>query len=41
MAMLKERKVKEFQNKLQQLQHREEGKVKDHVKDGEMRLKMI
>lgn len=38
--MLKESKTKEYQYKLQQLKWKEEVEEEDHIKDGEMRLKM-
>ena len=41
MVVLKEFKIKEFQNRLQLLQRTEQGKEEDHVKDGETRLKRI
>jgi len=40
MVMLKECKSKECQNKLQQLQWKEQWKVEDHVKDGQNLNKM-
>ena len=37
--MIKELKTKKCQNKLKKLQRNEQGKEKDHAKDGETRLK--
>ena len=39
--MLKECKIKECQNKLQQLQCKKQGKEEDHVKSCRARLKRI
>lgn len=40
-AMLKDGKTEEYQKKWHQLQRKEQGKEKDHVEDGERRLKRI
>jgi hypothetical protein len=37
--MLKERKTEKFQNKLQQLEWKKQGKHEDHVQDGKTRMK--
>jgi hypothetical protein len=41
MVMLQDCKTEECQNKLQQLQFKEQGKEHDHVKDGETSLMAI
>jgi len=41
MVMLKERTIDQCQNRQLQIKQNEQGKVKDHVKDGKTTLKRI